>query len=88
MKPRLLMSLLLLSSATLVNAHEPAGNYGAEPRVKMPLTSDMVDVTRHCVYEGKLYSRGSVVKQPDGNRVCEKVSFGAEPFSLGWDEAK
>lgn len=67
---------------TAAQAHE------SHKTVKMPLTSDMADVTRHCVYAGQLYSRGAVVKQPDGNRVCEKVSFGAEPFMLGWDKTK
>jgi|GEM_PF-473071 len=74
------IAICILASPT--QAHE------SRQSVKMPLTSEMADVTRHCVYAGKLYSRGSVVKQPDGNRVCEKVSFGAEPFMLGWDKAK
>ncbi len=79
---KLLSILALLALASPALAHE------SRQPIKMPLTSEMADVTRHCVYAGKLYSRGSVVKQPDGNRVCEKVSFGAEPFMLGWDKAK
>ncbi|MCV6590593.1 MAG: hypothetical protein OIF57_16435 [Marinobacterium sp.] len=68
-----------------------AGAHGHETEktvIYKPLTSDMADVTKHCVYKGKLYSRGSVVRQADGNRVCEKVSFGAEPFMLGWDKSR
>ena len=76
------IAFLSLLFSTAVAAHE------TQKVVKLPLTSEMADPAKHCVYDGKLYSRGSVVKQADGNRECEKVSFGAEPFMLGWDKAK
>lgn len=50
------------------------------------LTSDMIDETKQCVYQSKLYSRGSVIRQEGRLYVCEKVSAGAEPYALGWDK--
>jgi len=83
LKTRFLLFGLALGAANVVFAHP-----SPQQLIKPPLTSEDADPARHCVYAGKLYSRGSVVKQPDGNRVCEKVSFGAEPFMLGWDKTK
>jgi len=79
---RILVSLSLMFTALVADAHEQTRI------IKPPLTSDQADVSRHCVYNGQLFSRGAVIKQASGYRICEKVSFGAEPFMLGWDEYK
>lgn len=79
---KFILFIATISLAAAAQAHE------SRQVIKMPLTSEMADVTQHCVYAGQLYSRGAVIKQPDGNRECEKVSFGAEPLMLGWDKVK
>lgn len=82
MKKRILTLVLLSLLPLQAMAHEKSSKHYEQPL----LTSDMVDPVKHCVYESKLYSRGSVIKQGAKLYVCEKVSRPSEPFSLGWDK--
>lgn len=76
---------LFMSLYGPAHAHErdqPNCRYCSKTQV---LTSDMIDEAKQCVYQSKLYSRGSVIRQEGRLYVCEKVSAGAEPYALGWD---